>query len=154
MVSAIAATAEGCNGLGAGLPQFVRDQFDAFLECGILAHGFLRLRCGECGHDKLVAFSLPSAVAFAPRARPGARRSRRPTWWSTSSRRWARLLKRVSDIDMQYCPNCGARELKIIAAILERPVIEMILAHLGLDPQPPVALRTVSASHGQHQGQP
>ena len=36
---------------GAGLPQFVRDEFDAFLECGILAHGFLRLRCGHCGHD-------------------------------------------------------------------------------------------------------
>jgi hypothetical protein len=33
------------------------DEFDAFLECGILAHGFLRLRCGDCGHDKLVAFS-------------------------------------------------------------------------------------------------
>ena len=28
-------------------------------------------------------------------------------------------------------------ELKIIAAILERPVIEKILTHLGLDPQPP-----------------
>ena len=42
---------------GADLPQFVKDEFDAFLECGILAHGFLRLRCGECGHDKLVAFS-------------------------------------------------------------------------------------------------
>jgi len=26
-------------------------QFDAFLECGILAHGFLRLRCDDCGHD-------------------------------------------------------------------------------------------------------
>ena len=39
------------------LPQFVKDEFDAFLECGILAHGFLRLRCGDCGHDKLVAFS-------------------------------------------------------------------------------------------------
>jgi len=50
---------------------------------------------------------------------------------------WARLLKRVFDIDMQHCPNCGAGELKIIAAILERPVIERILAHLGLDPQPP-----------------
>ena len=50
---------------------------------------------------------------------------------------WARLLKRVFDIDMQRCPNCGAGELKIIAAILERPVIERILAHLGLDPQPP-----------------
>jgi hypothetical protein len=50
---------------------------------------------------------------------------------------WARLLKRVFDIDMQHCPNCGAGELKIIAAILERPVIEKILSHLGLDPQPP-----------------
>ncbi len=42
---------------GTGLPQFVKDKFDAFLECGILAHGFLRLRCGDCGHDELVAFS-------------------------------------------------------------------------------------------------
>ena len=50
---------------------------------------------------------------------------------------WARLLKRVFDIDMQRCPNCGSGELKIIAAILERPVIEKILSHLGLDPQPP-----------------
>jgi hypothetical protein len=32
-------------------------EFDAFLECGIPAHGFLRLRCGDCGHDKLLAFS-------------------------------------------------------------------------------------------------
>jgi hypothetical protein len=38
-------------------PQFVKDEFDAFLECGILAHGFLRLRSGDCGHDKLLAFS-------------------------------------------------------------------------------------------------
>ena len=38
---------------------------------------------------------------------------------------------------MQHCPNCGAGELKIIAAILERPVIEKILANLGLDPHPP-----------------
>ena len=28
-------------------------------------------------------------------------------------------------------------QLKIIAAILERPVIQKILGHLGLDPQPP-----------------
>ena len=49
----------------------------------------------------------------------------------------ARLLKRVFDIDMQHCPNCGAGELKIIAAILERPVIEKILSHLGLAAQPP-----------------
>ena len=42
---------------GAVLPQFVKDGFDAFLDCDILAHGFLRLHCGDCGQDKLVALS-------------------------------------------------------------------------------------------------
>jgi hypothetical protein len=32
---------------------------------------------------------------------------------------WSRLLKRVFDIDMRHCPNCGGG-LKIIAANLER----------------------------------
>lgn len=40
----------------------------------------------------------------------------------------------ISDTDMQHCPNCGG-ELKIISAMLERPVIEQILSHLGLDAQ-------------------
>ena len=60
---------------------------------------------------------------------------------------WARLLKRVFDIDMQHCPNCGGGELKIIAAILERPVIEKILTHLGLEPQPPPRGRAREAGH-------
>jgi hypothetical protein len=42
---------------GASLPEFIQEEFDAFLECGILAHGFLRLRCAKCAHEKLVAFS-------------------------------------------------------------------------------------------------
>jgi hypothetical protein len=58
---------------------------------------------------------------------------------------WARLLKRVFDIDLQHCPNCGGGELKIIAAILERPVIEKIPTHLGLDPQPPPSCRAREA---------
>ena len=56
---------------GAELPRFIKDEFDAFLECGILAHGFLRLRCGECGHDKLLAFSCKRR-GFCPSC--GARR--------------------------------------------------------------------------------
>ena len=43
--------------VGSRLPDFVKDEFDAFLECGILAHGFLRLRCADCSHEKLAAFS-------------------------------------------------------------------------------------------------
>lgn len=42
---------------GAEFPGLVKDQYCAFLECGILTLGSLRLRCGECGHDKLLAFS-------------------------------------------------------------------------------------------------
>ena len=44
---------------------------------------------------------------------------------------WARLLKRVFDIDIEQCPHCGGT-LKIIAAILESSAITKILDHLGL----------------------
>lgn len=43
----------------------------------------------------------------------------------------ARLLKRVFDLDLEYCPNCGGA-LKIIAAVLEQPLIEKILKPPGL----------------------
>ena len=56
---------------GAALPEFVKAEFDAFLACGILAHGFLRLRCAECAHEKLVAFSSKRR-GFCPSC--GARR--------------------------------------------------------------------------------
>lgn len=36
---------------------YVRKAFAKYLECGIFAHGFARSRCGDCGHDFLVAFS-------------------------------------------------------------------------------------------------
>ena len=56
---------------GSELPRFIKDEFDDFLKCGILAHGFLRLRCTECGHDKLLAFSCKRR-GFCPSC--GARR--------------------------------------------------------------------------------
>src|SRR3954469_16092038 len=65
---------------GAQLPEFIKDEFDAFLECGILAHGFVRFRCGQCAQEKLVAFSCKrrgfcascaSAAHGAERCAPG-----------------------------------------------------------------------------------
>ena len=49
---------------------------------------------------------------------------------------WAKLLKRVFEIDLDYSPNCGG-ELKIIAAILEQPVIEKFGTRLGLQARAP-----------------
>ena len=49
---------------------------------------------------------------------------------------WAKLLKRVFNLDLEHCPNCGG-EVKVIAAILERRSIEKILSHLGLEARAP-----------------
>ncbi len=42
---------------GAPVARFVEREIRAYLECGVLAHGFLRVHCDGCGHDRLVAFS-------------------------------------------------------------------------------------------------
>jgi hypothetical protein len=42
------------------LPGFVRREIEKYMACGILAHGFVRCRCGACGYDRLVAFSCKS----------------------------------------------------------------------------------------------
>ena len=46
---------------------------------------------------------------------------------------WAKMLKRVFDIDIQTCLKCGG-QIKIISAILNPQVIKRILAHLGENP--------------------
>jgi hypothetical protein len=42
---------------GEGLPRFVEQEFRDFLQCGWLAGGFARFRCGGCGLDRLVPFT-------------------------------------------------------------------------------------------------
>lgn len=42
---------------GNSAPAHVEREFRRYLECGILAHGFARARCDECGHDFLIAYS-------------------------------------------------------------------------------------------------
>jgi ribosomal protein S27E len=56
---------------GKHLPKYVEREFDEFLRCGRLEHGFLRAVCGDCKHEKLVAFSC-KCRGFCPSC--GARR--------------------------------------------------------------------------------
>ena len=56
---------------GRCLPGYVVREFEDYLECGRLEHGFLRVRCESCHHEKLVAFSCKRR-GFCPSC--GARR--------------------------------------------------------------------------------
>ena len=42
---------------GRSLPGYVREAFDAYLRCGVLEHGFLRVVCEHCRAERLVAYS-------------------------------------------------------------------------------------------------
>ena len=48
------------DGRGKTAPAFVEREFLRYLECGILANGFARARCADCGHDFIVAYSCKS----------------------------------------------------------------------------------------------
>ena len=65
------ALVEHLGQLGKSLPDHVRREFDAYLKCGRLEHGFLRVRCDTCHFERLVAFSCKKR-GFCPSC--GARR--------------------------------------------------------------------------------
>jgi hypothetical protein len=81
----------------------------------------------------------PAPLAQAPTA-PGAARlsidsENAPARARVAPRRrhwlWAELLRRVFQIDVLACGICGGR-LRFIATIEDPPVVQKILAHLGL----------------------
>ncbi|RKG99039.1 hypothetical protein D7V97_32235 [Corallococcus sp. CA053C] len=65
---------EEASEVGRGLPRYVERDFARYLECGVLAHGFARVRCESCKDERLVAFSCkgrggPPATRSAERGR-------------------------------------------------------------------------------------
>lgn len=59
------ARAAEADPLAHGVPGWVERDFRAYLRCGILAHGFARARCEECGLERLVPYSC-KARAVCP----------------------------------------------------------------------------------------
>lgn len=62
------------------------------------------------------------------------------------------MHKCIFTIGMQRCPNGGGGVLKIIAVVLERPVIEMMLTHLETDPQPLLGVGALSEARFRRLG--
>lgn len=67
-----------CETHGRPLPSFVHREFDAYLRCGDLREGFLRIHCAGCGHDRLVPFSCKGR-GFCPSC-GGRRMAEGATW--------------------------------------------------------------------------
>jgi hypothetical protein len=51
------------------LPEYVRAEFEQYLRCGVLEHGFVRVLCEQCHAERLVAFSCCGARRMAESAR-------------------------------------------------------------------------------------
>jgi hypothetical protein len=54
---------------GTPLPEYVQREFEDYLQCGRLEHGFLRVHCKTCHAEHLVAFSCTNSRRF--RRAPG-----------------------------------------------------------------------------------
>ena len=90
-----------------------------------------RLRDGGClaPHSHLRAAIIPTPRQQGLEAPDGHTAS--PNWT------WAPLLKRVFSIEMERCPVCQQGTLRIIAAMMERSVMQKIRRHLKLAEDPP-----------------
>lgn len=73
---------------GRGYPAHVQAEFRRYLDCGILANGFLRVHCDACKQDELLAFSCKG-------------RSLCP---SCIGRRMSELSSRLVDERLPYAP--------------------------------------------------
>ena len=72
--------------------RLIKDEFDAFLECGILAHGFLKMRCNEWRPRQAAGFQLQTARTDRAGFRDtppatGGRDPFQPRSWSSAARR-------------------------------------------------------------------
>ena len=63
---------------GEGYPSFAEHEFRRYLHCGLLCHGFARLRCAECGYERLVGFSCKGKLCPSQTEGRGPSRDFRP----------------------------------------------------------------------------
>ena len=82
---------------GRALPRYVEAEFEAYLKCGLLEYGFLRVKCDACLAEKLVAFSCKRR-GFCPSC--GARRMVETAAWLVDNvlpqqpiRQWVIIIK-------------------------------------------------------------
>ena len=79
------------------VPEYVEREFRKYLACGILAHGFARGRCANCGHDVLIAFSAIAPCIALPPASLQSSCKGRGVCGSCNGRRMAEIAAHLTD---------------------------------------------------------
>ncbi len=119
--------AQAQEATGSSLPRYVKDEFDAFLDCGILAHGFLRLHCGGCKQDQLLAFSCKRR-GFCPSC--GAKRMSETAAYlvdhvipSVPVRQWVLSLPIALRVLLAAQPNLVTTVLQVVQRKITRHLL-------------------------------
>jgi len=86
----------------------IKEVVDKYLDCGNPKCGFARIRCPDCGTERLLSFSC-KVRGFCPSCH----------------------AKRCEEWGEWICPQCGG-EMKVISFIEDHKVIDKIIAHLKL----------------------
>lgn len=84
--------------LSGELPDFIRCEFERYLRCGLLCHGFARVRCPTCRDELLVAFSCKNRgvcpSCSARRMADTAAHLRNPVLPQVPVRQWVLTLRK------------------------------------------------------------
>jgi len=117
---------------GGHLPKFVRQEFEDYLKCGLLEHGFLRVKCDSCCHEHLVAFSCKRR-GFCPSC--GARRMVESAahlvdhvFPEVPVRQWVFTFP----IPLRFLFANDPQALSAVLAVVQRAISTFLVRHSGL----------------------
>jgi hypothetical protein len=109
---------------GFNVPDRVEAEFRSYLECGVPAYGFMRARCGDCGHDFLLAFSckkrgLCPSCATRRMAETAAHLVDH-VFPQVPVRQWVLSLPKRLRLYLHYDPTLAGAVLRIFLSEIER----------------------------------
>jgi len=114
------------------LPDYVQQEFEDYLRCGRLEHGFLRVRCDTCHAEHLVAFSC-NRRGFCPSC--GARRMVESAahlvdhvFPEVAVRQWVLTFP----FPLRFLLAAQPEALTQVLAVVQRGISTFVIQHAGL----------------------
>lgn len=121
------------------IPDYVFSEFDSYLKCGVLEHGFIKLECENCKTSQLVAFSCKKR-GFCPscigkRMNEGSLFLVDHVFPNVGVRQWVLSLPMPVRLWMARRSDLMSSLLNIYMRAIHRFYKQSIIRSLGLDPK-------------------